>query len=91
MVRTQIQLPDELYRKLKQVAESEEWSLTETIRRAAEVLVGAYPRAGEAKKPWRFPDPVDLGELLLPPEKWADALEQDRLNHIMGRDDDGNL
>ena len=43
MVKTQIQLPDALYRDLKRVAAAQEWSLAETLRRGAEQLLQQYP------------------------------------------------
>jgi predicted transcriptional regulator len=38
MIRTQIQLPDPLYQRLKVIAEQQDWSLSEVMRKAAEPL-----------------------------------------------------
>ena len=57
MIRTQIQLPDEMYRDLKRLAEEREWSLAETLRRGAELLLQCYPAARESRETWRLPDP----------------------------------
>jgi hypothetical protein len=43
MVRTQIQLPDALYRELKALASDKEWSLAEAVRRGAELLLRSHP------------------------------------------------
>ncbi|MFM8378842.1 MAG: ribbon-helix-helix protein, CopG family, partial [Planctomycetia bacterium] len=43
MIKTQIQIPDDLYRRVKRLAESQEWSLAETLRRAAELLLAVRP------------------------------------------------
>ena len=43
MVKTQIQIPDELYRRVKQLAAAQEWSLAETLRRGAELLLASRP------------------------------------------------
>ena len=43
MVKTQIQIPDELYRRVKRLAEAQEWTLAETLRRGAEVLLASRP------------------------------------------------
>ena len=73
MTRTQIQLPDPLYRRLKEVAASNDWSLAEVIRRAAELYVERFPvcprQAG-----WTFPT-VDMGGNFLadPAEVRAEA------------------
>jgi hypothetical protein len=43
MVKTQIQLSDELYARVKKLAERKEWSLAEAFRRGAELLLQQYP------------------------------------------------
>ena len=55
MVRTQIQLPDPLYRKLKRIAKERDWSLAEVVRRSAERFVERFPDEGEAPATWVFP------------------------------------
>ena len=59
VTRTQIQLPDPLYRRLKEVAASNDWSLAEVIRRAAELYVGRFP-SYPREEGWDFPV-VDVG------------------------------
>lgn len=67
MVKTQIQLPDDLYRELKRVAAAKEWSLAETLRRGAEWVVATHPGAAvPTGASWRLPDPVNL-DLLTDP------------------------
>ena len=46
MVKTQIQLPEELYGALKGLAARQEWSLAETLRRGAEQILQQYPPSG---------------------------------------------
>jgi hypothetical protein len=82
----QVQLPDELYKQLRAVADEKEWSLAETLRRASEILISVYPRAGKAHQPWKLPEPVDLGRALIPENQWAEMMELDRLKHILGDD-----
>jgi hypothetical protein len=43
MIRTQIQLPEILYKEVQRVAATQEWSIAEVIRRGAESVVRAYP------------------------------------------------
>ena len=38
MIRTQIQLPEPLYREVKRVALEQDWSIAEVIRRGAEAV-----------------------------------------------------
>ena len=59
MFRTQIQLPDGLYRQVKRIAEQQEWSVTEVIRRGAETMARLYPPAkAQAGEGWRLPPPL---------------------------------
>jgi len=53
MTKTQIQVPEELYAELKGFAKRREWSLAETFRRGAELLLETYPE-GDSKvsAPW---------------------------------------
>ena len=56
MVKTQVQLPDALYRDLKRLAAAREWSLAETIRRAAEQFLARHPAsAAPSSPPWQPP------------------------------------
>lgn len=43
MTKTQIQVPEELFRELRAFAKQREWSLAETFRRGAELLLQVYP------------------------------------------------
>ena len=61
MVKTQIQLTDELYAKVKKLAEQKEWSLAETLRRGAELLLERYPDPEAKPGTWSPPKPKKLG------------------------------
>lgn len=60
MRRTQIQFPDPLYQRIKEVASQNDWSLAEVVRRAAELYVDRFPRGDVSSKDWEFPV-VDVG------------------------------
>lgn len=75
MIRTQIQLPDHLYRELKSLAEAHEWSLAEAVRRGAELLLRSYPRTPADADAWAIPS-VSLGEALAPVEDWRELANQ---------------
>ena len=68
MMRTQIQLSDETHDRLKRLAEAKEWSLAETIRRAAEEFLGRYPAPENIVTEWKLPAPMHLGTRPLSPE-----------------------
>jgi hypothetical protein len=61
MVRTQIQLPDEIYRRARQLARSREISMDELVRRSLELLISQYPDPGSTLEDWRMPKPMHLG------------------------------
>ncbi|MBL9152387.1 MAG: ribbon-helix-helix protein, CopG family [Verrucomicrobiales bacterium] len=70
MTRTQIQFPEPLYQRLKEIAERQDWSLSEVMRKAAEHFVARFPEEHRPNPAWRFPtldcggdfltDPADL-------------------------------
>ena len=68
MKRTQIQLPDRLYDRLKALAAQEETSLADVIRRAAEYLLRLHPEESTAS--WDIPEPESLGPFLSGDEDW---------------------
>ena len=58
MIKTQVQIPDDLYREAKRVAADYEMSFAEVIRRSLErTLPGYPPRIAE----WQAPEPLSLG------------------------------
>lgn len=61
MTRTQIQLPDAVYRRAKQLAEAREISMAELVRRSLELLLSQYPAPDQTVKDWQFPAPRKLG------------------------------
>ena len=43
MIKTQVQLPDQLYETAKAIAEQREWSFAEVVRRGLEQMALLYP------------------------------------------------
>lgn len=60
MTRIQIQFPDPLYQRLKEIAEQQDWSLSEVMRKAAEHFITRFPEDPKPKAVWRFPT-LDCG------------------------------
>jgi len=80
MVKTQILLPDELYRGLKRLAEVQETSLAEIVRRAAEQWLGQHPSMEEKISEWNPPSPVVLGIFRsVPVSDWRLLAHEDSL------------
>jgi len=59
MIKTQIQLPDCLYREAKRVAREREMSLAEVLRRGVEYITRVYPPLISAhERAWHIPKAV---------------------------------
>ena len=71
MKRTQVQLPEPLYREVKRVAEMQDWSITEVLRRGAEYIVSCFPSDKRIGQSWVLPK-RDLGEFCAPVERWRE-------------------
>jgi hypothetical protein len=61
MTRTQIQLPDAVYLRAKQLADAREISMAELVRRSLELLLSQYPAPDQTIEDWQFPAPRKLG------------------------------
>jgi len=68
MIKTQVQIPDDLYRAAKRVAKERELSFAEVMRRGLEYIVTVYPTLDE--DPWELPrvnegegPPISLAEI----------------------------
>ena len=55
MTRTQIQLPEPLFQRLKLIAASRDWSLAELIRRGMEIYVQSCPEVTQPVAKWTMP------------------------------------
>jgi len=77
MVRTQIQLPDPLYRDVQRVARQHDWSMAEVIRRGAEAVVRAYPPCKESSAPVGLPPALKNRLLVSDPSALRDAMLAD--------------
>ncbi len=65
MIRTQIQLPDELYQRVKIFAAEREVSLAEITRRGLELFLDRFPESPAPKGAWKLPK-VDGGGIQVP-------------------------
>lgn len=79
MIRTQIQLPDTLYKEAKRVAGEREISFAEVVRRGIEYITRVYPSIQDMKVPWSPPTPQHLGSFLAPVEDWR-LMAEERAN-----------
>jgi hypothetical protein len=72
MVKTQIQIPDRLYREAKRLAEENEISFAEVVRRGIEHIVRHFPAGRQRPSDWAPPRPRDLGAPLAPEADWTE-------------------
>ncbi len=61
MVRTQIQLPDDVFAKAKKVCETREISLAELARRGIDYILTVYSEPLDKDAGWQLPKPRNLG------------------------------
>jgi hypothetical protein len=61
MVRTQIQLPDEVYARARRIADAREISFAELARRGLEYILSVYSPEPEGVQVWNPPKPRHLG------------------------------
>lgn len=75
MVRTQIQFPDPLYHRLKEIAAERDWSLAEVIRLSAEHFVSRFPKSAVTPSTWQFPMLDCGGDFLTDPAETSAEAE----------------
>jgi hypothetical protein len=71
MVKTQVQIPDLLFREAKRLAEETEMSFAEVVRRGLEEIIRHHPPGRTRAEVWAMPPSRDLGEALVPEEEWT--------------------
>jgi hypothetical protein len=80
MTKTQIQVPKELFEKVKSFAKRREWSLAETFRRGAEILMETYPEEGsQASTTWHPPKSNKTGWKGLSAEQLRDQVFDEQI------------
>ena len=55
MLRTQIQLPEPLFKQIKRIAAQRDWSLAEFVRRGMEAYLQTCPEPDAAGAKWVLP------------------------------------
>jgi hypothetical protein len=84
MIRTQIQLPDELYQRVKDFAAERELSLAEVTRRGLELFLDRYPMDSRPRRRWQLPR-VDGGGIKLPLARLHDVAAEDESTRRLPR------
>ncbi len=76
MIRTQIQLPEQLLQRARQFASDREISVAEVARRGMELLLDRYQVIGRPGRTWALPV-VDCGSTLVTLEDLGGMARQD--------------
>lgn len=77
MVKTQVQIPDLLYQEAKRIAEENEMSFAEVVRRGLEEIVKHHPPQRCRRDEWKVPASFDLGETLADESRWTELCHDD--------------
>jgi hypothetical protein len=85
MVRTQIQLPDEVFARAKKVCEAREISMAELARRGIEYILGVYSAEPMAEDEWRPPGPRRLGWKGLSDAELKEQAQETGVEHALVR------
>jgi len=60
MIKTQVQIPEELFHRAKRFAAAKEWSFAELVRRGLEDMVSRRPKREPSPTGWQLPKAVDI-------------------------------
>ena len=77
MIKTQVQIPEDLFRRAKAVAVERECSFAEVVRRGLEYITAINPPGRVPGHEWKLPEPHDLGDFLAPEEQWTELCHDD--------------
>ena len=86
MTRTQLQLPDDLYQRLKRFSAKRELSLTEIARRGIEEYLERFPESAMPKEQWKLIT-FHGGKTKVPLSKLHDLSFEDEANRSLPHDD----
>lgn len=88
MIRTQVQIPDELYEKAKRFSREREVSLAEVVRRGLELFLDRYPAPRTPAEPWVLPT-FDGGGIQVPLEDLKQfAYDDETFRSLLPRDEE---
>ena len=77
MVKTQVQIPDHLFKEAKRLAEEGEMSFAQVVRQGLEMMVKARPAGRQPARLWQVPKGKNMGLPLVSEEKWTEIAHED--------------
>lgn len=77
MVKTQIQIPDHLFKEAKQLAKESGMSFAHMVKLGLEMVLKARPLGRKSAKGWQVPKGKAMGLPLIPEHSWTEAAHED--------------
>jgi hypothetical protein len=77
MVKTQIQIPDHLFKEAKRLAQESEMSFAQVVRMGLEQLIRTRPAGRQPASQWRVPKGKKMGLPLVAEEHWTELAHED--------------
>ena len=77
MVKTQVQIPDHLFKEAKQLAQESEMSFAHVVRLGLELVLKTRPLGRKQAGEWQVPRGKAMGQPLLPEAQWTEAAHED--------------
>ena len=77
MVKTQVQIPDYLFREAKKMAEESEMSFAHVVRLGLEMVLNTRPAGRQPGSQWRMPRGKNMGLPLVAEELWTEIAHED--------------
>ena len=79
MVKTQIQIPDHLFKEAKRLAAESEMSFAHVVRLGLEMVLKARPPGRGPASQWRVPKGKRMGQPLVAEGHWTELAHEDEL------------
>ena len=77
MVKTQVQIPDHLFREAKRIASESEMSFAHVVRLGLEMVVLARPAGRQPASQWKVPKGKNMGLPLVAEDRWTELAHED--------------
>lgn len=77
MVKTQVQIPDHLFKEAKRMAAESEMSFAHVVRLGLEMVLKARPAGRQPASQWTVPKGKNMGLPLIAEEHWTEIARED--------------
>lgn len=77
MIKTQVQIPDHLFKEAKQLAEESEMSFAQVVRLGLEMILKVRPCGRKPAHSWQVPKGKAMGLPLISEEQWTEVAHED--------------